>query len=47
MVSCRFVECEPDVTRMCLTPEDTFIVMASDGLWDVIDDHESVNIVQV
>ena len=43
----RFVECEPDVTRLRPSPEDTFIVMASDGLWDVIDDQESVTIVQV
>lgn len=43
----RYVECEPDVSRIRALPEDRFIVMASDGLWDVIEDRESVAIVQV
>lgn len=43
----RFVECEPDVTRLRTTHEDSFVVMASDGLWDVISDQEAVTIVQV
>ena len=44
---CRFVESEPDVTRLQAVPEDEFIIMASDGLWDVIVDKDSVTIVQV
>lgn len=43
----RYIECEPDVTRVRALPEDRFIVMASDGLWDVMEDRESVAIVQV
>ncbi len=38
----RFIECEPDVTRLRATSEDSFVVMASDGLWDVISDQEAV-----
>lgn len=43
----RFIECEPDVTRLRAMAEDSFVVMASDGLWDVISDQEAVVIVQV
>ncbi|KAK9829310.1 hypothetical protein WJX72_005079 [[Myrmecia] bisecta] len=41
----RFVECEPDVTRTPLKPEDSFVVLGSDGLWDVISDQQAVDIV--
>ena len=41
------MECEPDIGRLRATPEDSFVVMASDGLWDVIKDEEAVTIVQV
>ena len=27
--------CEPDVTEWQLTPDDCFLVLATDGLWDV------------
>ena len=43
----RFVESEPDVTRVQAVPDDEFIIMASDGLWDVIEDKDSVAIVKV
>lgn len=39
----RFVECEPDVNRYVPSPEDNLIVMASDGLWDVLSDQEAVD----
>lgn len=39
----RFVECEPDVTRLLLLPKrDTFVVLGSDGLWDVLSDTDAV-----
>lgn len=41
----RLVECEPDVTRHRLTPDDKFILLASDGLWDVLTDQEAVDVV--
>ncbi|PNH10573.1 Protein phosphatase 2C 7, partial [Tetrabaena socialis] len=39
----RFVECEPDVTRLVPVPGDNLIVLASDGLWDVMGDQEAVD----
>ena len=30
------MEATPEVSRCDLTPEAAFIVMASDGLWDVV-----------
>ena len=45
--SCRLVECEPDVNQWRLQEGDSFAVLASDGLWDVMSDQEAVNSVQV
>lgn len=41
----RLVECEPDVRRVQLQVEDEFIVVASDGLWDVLSDQDACDIV--
>ncbi len=39
----RFVECEPDITRLPLIPHrDTFVILGSDGLWDVLSDSDAV-----
>jgi serine/threonine protein phosphatase PrpC len=39
----RYVECEPDVKRLVLQPHrDTFVVLGSDGLWDVLSDTDAV-----
>lgn len=35
----------PDITRTELEDTDMFIIVACDGLWDVVDDQESVNLV--
>mmetsp|Transcript_9239 Transcript_9239/g.16808 ORF Transcript_9239/g.16808 Transcript_9239/m.16808 type:complete len:111 (+) Transcript_9239:1-333(+) len=35
----------PDITSTELTDEDMFVIVACDGLWDVLDDQESVNLV--
>ena len=43
----RLVESRPDVGRVLLQPEDSFIILASDGLWDVLDDQSAVDIAKV
>ena len=40
-----FVSSRPDVTSTHITPNDLFLIIACDGLWDVIDDQEAVNLV--
>ena len=36
----------PDVREEDLTSEDEVIIMASDGLWDVIANQEAINIIK-
>eukprot|EP00803_Ostreobium_quekettii_P006847 evm.model.scf_1978.2 EVM.evm.TU.scf_1978.2 scf_1978:2915-7076(+) len=40
----RLVECEPDVCRVGLGPECTFVVLGTDGVWDVLSDDDAVAI---
>jgi serine/threonine protein phosphatase PrpC len=35
---------EPDVTAVALGPKDEFLVLATDGLWDVIDSQDVVSL---
>ena len=44
---CRFVECTPEVGRVQMLPEDSVLIMASDGLWDVLLDQQAVDIAEV
>ena len=37
----------PDVGRVQLLPEDSMVVMASDGLWDVLSDQQAVDTAEV
>ncbi len=37
--------CEPEVCRHLTKPEDKFIILATDGLWDLISSEEAVNFV--
>jgi serine/threonine protein phosphatase PrpC len=37
---------EPEITRVELTPDDEFIILACDGLWDVLSCDEVVELVQ-
>lgn len=37
---------EPDVFRHDLQPEDKFLILASDGVWEFIENQEAVEIVQ-
>lgn len=46
-LACRLVECEPDINQWRLQEGDSFAVLASDGLWDVMSDQEAVESVQV
>lgn len=39
------VTAEPEVTVTALAPGDTFLILASDGLWDVVPNHEAVGLV--
>lgn len=41
------MECEPDVKQWRLQEGDSFAVLASDGLWDVMSDQKAVDAVQV
>ncbi|KAK2652027.1 hypothetical protein Ddye_011883 [Dipteronia dyeriana] len=40
------VTAEPEITETVLSSEDEFLVMASDGLWDVVSNEEAVNIIR-
>ncbi|KAJ9694289.1 hypothetical protein PVL29_010002 [Vitis rotundifolia] len=40
------VTAEPEITETILSVEDEFLVMASDGLWDVVSNAEVVNIIR-
>ncbi|GFP85025.1 protein kinase and pp2c-like domain-containing protein [Phtheirospermum japonicum] len=41
-----FVTAEPEITETLLSDEDEYIVMASDGLWDVMSNTDVVNIIR-
>ncbi|EYU18588.1 hypothetical protein ABFS82_10G150400 [Erythranthe guttata] len=41
-----FVTAEPEITETLLSAEDEYIVMASDGLWDVMRNEEVVSIIR-
>ncbi|KAH9256391.1 hypothetical protein BASA81_005648 [Batrachochytrium salamandrivorans] len=36
----------PDITTLQLTPQDEFLILASDGIWDVMSSEEAVNFVR-
>lgn len=40
------ITAEPDVTVTTLSPEDEFLVLACDGVWDCMTSQEAVSIVQ-
>uniref|UniRef100_A0A6B2LG99 PPM-type phosphatase domain-containing protein n=1 Tax=Arcella intermedia TaxID=1963864 RepID=A0A6B2LG99_9EUKA len=38
----KFLIAEPEFTETLLEPEDRFVILASDGLWDVMSEEEAV-----
>lgn len=42
----RYVIATPDVREETLGPDDEFIILASDGLWDVVSNQDAVNLVR-
>eukprot|EP00475_Leptophrys_vorax_P000447 TRINITY_DN10246_c0_g1_i1.p1 TRINITY_DN10246_c0_g1~~TRINITY_DN10246_c0_g1_i1.p1 ORF type:complete len:275 (+),score=24.50 TRINITY_DN10246_c0_g1_i1:123-827(+) len=38
----RYVVAEPEIEEYDVTPEDEFLVLASDGLWDVVKDQDAI-----
>ncbi|PWN48316.1 protein phosphatase 2C [Violaceomyces palustris] len=42
----EFVVGSPYTTETTLSSEDTFLIVACDGLWDVVDDQEAVDLIQ-
>jgi serine/threonine protein phosphatase PrpC len=35
-----YVTCDPEITTHSLSPEDQYLILASDGLWDVMSNEE-------
>lgn len=42
----RYVVALPDVTMYDLGPTDEYVIMATDGLWDVVTNQEAVNMIK-
>jgi len=43
---CHYVSAEPELTAFSITPpSDSFLIIGSDGLWDVISDQKAVELV--
>eukprot|EP00270_Netrium_digitus_P004865 TRINITY_DN16272_c0_g1_i1.p1 TRINITY_DN16272_c0_g1~~TRINITY_DN16272_c0_g1_i1.p1 ORF type:complete len:313 (-),score=67.14 TRINITY_DN16272_c0_g1_i1:357-1295(-) len=42
----RFVVAEPEIQEVTISPEDEFLVLASDGLWDVVKDQDAVAMIR-
>jgi protein phosphatase 1G len=42
----QIITAQPDVRRFTLVPEDTFFVLACDGVWDVLTNQECVDFIQ-
>ncbi|KAJ8609843.1 hypothetical protein CTAYLR_008134 [Chrysophaeum taylorii] len=43
----QIITAEPDVVECDVQPEDTFIIIACDGVWDVVSNQEAVDFVNV
>ena len=43
--TCTGVSAEPELTEHVIEPGDVFLILASDGIWDVMDIHQAVQLV--
>ena len=43
----RFVVADPDILEEELSHEDSLLILATDGLWDVISNQDAVSLVRV
>jgi protein phosphatase 1L len=43
----KYVVAEPDVVEESLSGDDTLLIMATDGLWDVISNQDAISMVRV
>lgn len=43
----RYVVAEPEIQEETIGATDDFLILASDGLWDVVKDQEAVNLAQM
>ena len=43
----KYVVAEPDILEENLTGDDTLLIMATDGLWDVISNQDAISMVRV
>ncbi len=43
----QYVVAQPDVLEESLTGDDTLLIMATDGLWDVISNQDAIGLVRV
>ncbi len=41
-----YVTCEPDIETRLLTEDDDYLVLASDGVWDVLSNEDVAKIVR-
>jgi serine/threonine protein phosphatase PrpC len=40
------VSAEPEITEYHLTEMDEFVILASDGIWDVVDNNQAIQVIQ-
>merc|ERR1712129_569075 len=40
------VVCTPDIVEMALTPTDEFVIVATDGVWDVLSSAQAAKLVR-
>jgi serine/threonine protein phosphatase PrpC len=40
------VSAEPEITEYQLTETDEFVILASDGIWDVVDNNQAIQVIQ-
>ncbi len=43
----KYVVAEPDILDTALTGGDTLLIMATDGLWDVVSNQDAISMVRV